>query len=67
MARIAAELKLDASYVDPKAPFLRYGLDSISAIAITADMSSWLGKEVDPALFWDHPNLESLAQHLAQG
>ena len=45
-------------------PFSDFGLDSLSAVEMTADLGDWLGDSLSPTLVWDHPNIRSLAQML---
>jgi acyl carrier protein len=46
-------------------PFESFGLDSATAVAITADLEDLLGVEIDPSAAYDHPNIRELAGHLA--
>jgi acyl-CoA synthetase (AMP-forming)/AMP-acid ligase II/acyl carrier protein len=63
--RIAARLRLAASHIDPKEPVAHYGLDSALAVSLIAELSGWLGLEVDPVAFWEHPSIEQFASHVA--
>ncbi len=63
--RIADIVQLPAHAIDPEAPHADHGLDSASAVLLTADLEDELGIELSPALAWDHPNLKSIVRHLA--
>lgn len=62
-----AELtEMDGDEIDPNLPFERYDLDSSAAVGLTVDLEQWLGRELDPTLLYDYPNIEILAKHLAE-
>ncbi len=65
-ANLALYLKIPLDEIDLSEPFSHYGLDSSIAVSLAAELSNWLGKELDPTLFWEYPSIESLAQHLGQ-
>lgn len=46
--------------------FDRYGLDSSATIGLTSDLGDWLERVIDPAITYDYPTIETLAQHLAE-
>lgn len=62
--RTATYLHLDAADVDPKLPLTEYGLDSLSALAITNDIEDEFGLIVDPEMTWDQPSIDALADAL---
>ena len=45
--------------------FSRYGLDSSASIAMTSELSDWLGRELDPTINYSYPTVAALAKHLA--
>jgi 8-amino-7-oxononanoate synthase len=63
--RVAVEVRLDADAVDIYAPFESFGLDSLKAVTLSGLLEDWIGIELSPTLFWDYPNIDSLANHLA--
>ncbi len=63
--RIAARLRLAASHIDPSEPVAHYGLDSALAVSLVAELSGWLGLELDPVAFWEHPSIAQFASHVA--
>jgi acyl carrier protein len=64
--RIADELRLPVADIDPQARFVRFGLDSVRTVGIIAELSEWLGCDVDPAHIWDYPNLRSFSTFIAE-
>jgi acyl-CoA synthetase (AMP-forming)/AMP-acid ligase II/acyl carrier protein len=65
-ANLALFLKIPLEEIDLSEPFSHYGLDSSIAVSLAAELSTWLGRELDPTLFWEYPSIEALAQHLGQ-
>ncbi|MCB0000888.1 MAG: hypothetical protein KDE56_34235, partial [Anaerolineales bacterium] len=64
--KIAAQLKLPASHINPNEPFANYGLDSLQAVSLAGDLETWLDRDLPPTLIWDYPTITTLAAHLAQ-
>lgn len=65
ITRIAFILEMDASSIDPRQPFTYYGLGSVQAVSLTGDLETFLNRKLSPTLAWDYPNIELLANHLA--
>ncbi|MCP4658098.1 MAG: AMP-binding protein, partial [bacterium] len=63
---LARELCLPPTAIDVRQPFARFGLPSIGAVAMVAEIESWLGRRLPPTLAWDHPSIEALARHLGE-
>ncbi|HTB80149.1 MAG TPA: beta-ketoacyl synthase N-terminal-like domain-containing protein, partial [Opitutaceae bacterium] len=51
--------------IDPDKPFSHYGIGSVEAVGIAADLGQWLGRSLPPTLAWDYPSVKALAAHLA--
>ena len=64
-ARLAVELHLPATAIDPHRPFAAYGLDSVQAMSLAGDLAGSLGRELAPTLLYDYPTIADVAQHLA--
>jgi acyl carrier protein len=65
LERLQARLGPDAEEVDAHLPFSYYGLASIDAVALAAELQEWLGVPVSPSLAWDFPTAHAVAAHLA--
>ena len=65
--KFADWLEVPAEELDSRTPISSYGLDSISAVTLSVQLEDELGIELDTAVLWDRPTLESLAEHLTEG
>jgi acyl carrier protein len=63
--RLGEEVKLPAEKLDPNKSFAEYGIDSASAIGVVADLEDFLGRPLDPNLFYANPTIQQLSDHLA--
>lgn len=63
--RLAEHLKRDAADIDPDTPLAEYGLDSLYALAVVAEIEDHLGIDVDATMLWDHPSVAALTTALA--
>ncbi|BAC89884.1 acyl carrier protein [Gloeobacter violaceus] len=63
-ARLAQFLGIAAERIDSTVPFSDYALDSSVAVTVTTEMGNWLGRDLEPTLFWEFINIESVAEHL---
>ena len=53
-----------AEDIDPHLPFSYYGLDSLDAVALAAELEEWLDEPVTPDVAWDHPTAHAVATYL---
>ncbi|MFH8476907.1 acyl carrier protein [Streptomyces sp. NPDC018000] len=63
---VADYLRCDPAEIEPDVPLSDYGLDSISATTVCADIEDNLGLPVEVTLIWDHPTIDKLSQALAE-
>jgi len=59
-------LKIPASEIDIQESFAYYGMDSAIAVNTVGQLMDWLGFELEPTLFWEYSNIESLTKHLVE-
>lgn len=64
ISKLAEALNLDPEAIDPEESFAQYGLDSSVALELTGELSTWLECELEPTLFWEYTNIESLTEYL---
>ena len=62
---LARRMEIDAHLIDPVQPFERYGLDSLNALRLAAELEQRIGCKLPTTLLWDYPSIESLARYLA--
>lgn len=62
--QLADVLSLDPTTVDVTQPLTRYGLDSIDAVTLVADLEDWLDLELPSTLLWDYPTIAKAATYL---
>jgi phthiocerol/phenolphthiocerol synthesis type-I polyketide synthase C len=67
MRRIGTARGLPASAVDPAEPFAAYGLTSAEAVRIAGELEKRLGERLPASLFYDHPSIDRVVSHLADG
>lgn len=65
VSKLAAELELDASEIDPLQPFAQYGVDSVLAVGLIADLEDETGRTLAPTLLWEYPSIAAITQYLA--
>ena len=63
-AYMAKELELPAGSIDPAEPMSAYGLDSIRAITMLADVEDHIGLAIDPNALWEFPTVDSFTEML---
>jgi acyl transferase domain-containing protein/acyl-CoA synthetase (AMP-forming)/AMP-acid ligase II/acyl carrier protein len=63
--QLARRLHLEARQFDPREPFSRYGLDSLTAVELSGALERWLGRRLPPTLIYDYPSIQALAAQLA--
>lgn len=64
--QVASRLKLQPSQIDPQQPLTDYGLDSVEAVGVVADLEDWLGQQLSPDLLSDHLTIAKLSQVLVE-
>jgi len=64
--RIAERLGLQPAQVEVTTPFLEFGMGSVDAVEIAAELERWLGRRISPTVIYNYPNIAGLAQSLAQ-
>ncbi|HEY3254628.1 MAG TPA: acyl-CoA dehydrogenase family protein, partial [Polyangiaceae bacterium] len=62
---LAQHLKVNRASLRSEAAFVEYGLDSVKAVQLAADLEGWLGIRIDRTMVWDYPHIASIAQRIA--
>lgn len=63
-AYLAEELELPAGSIDPAEPMSTYGLDSIRAITMLAEVEDHVAFEIDPNALWEFPTVNAFVDML---
>ncbi|HVJ91439.1 MAG TPA: beta-ketoacyl synthase N-terminal-like domain-containing protein [Labilithrix sp.] len=63
---VADAVGLAAVEIDPQQPFASYGLDSQSAVALSASVGAKFGLKLKATMAYDYPTLEKLGSHIAE-
>lgn len=66
IGRVADYVEVAAEEIDPSAPLGDYGLDSVLALAMAAEIEDRLGVSLDPTVLWDHPTIDDLTRFLTE-
>ena len=64
-AKVAAPLGMRPAEVDLRRPLASFGIGSLQAVRLAADLEEWLGRKLSPTLAYDHPTIDALARFLA--
>jgi amino acid adenylation domain-containing protein len=64
-AKIAAPLGMRPAEVDLRRPLASFGIGSLQAVRLAADLEEWLGRKLSPTLAYDHPTIDALARFLS--
>lgn len=65
VAAIADTLQQPTTAIDPDTEFFELGLDSMDLVRLAAALETCLGQPVETSLFFDHPTVRRLVDHLA--
>ncbi len=65
VTQIAERLRVNQRDIDTRAPLAYYGMDSVQAVGLSADLETLFGREVPPTLAYDYPTIDALARYLA--
>ncbi|MEO0442347.1 MAG: acyl carrier protein [Pseudomonadota bacterium] len=61
---LADNFNMDPSEVSTTQSLNDYGLDSLDAVIIAADIEEWLGIELPATLLWDCENVDEVADYV---
>ncbi|MZF85521.1 acyl carrier protein [Streptomyces sp. SID5643] len=64
--RIAEHVDLPASEIRTDVVFASYGLDSVYAFAVIAEIEDRLGIALEPTVMWDNPTLDGLVGAISE-
>lgn len=63
---LARQLQQAPERIDVNMPFENFAMDSVTVLAMTGELETWLGYRVDPTLVYDYPTVAEIATYLAE-
>lgn len=63
--QLSALLELPRNDIDPGAALFTYGLDSYKVMTLVAAAEEWLGRAIDPVVFYEYPSIDLLVGYFA--
>ncbi|WP_043664979.1 acyl carrier protein [Streptomyces xylophagus] len=60
--RVATYLRRTPEEIDTSLPMTDYGLDSLTALAVSADIEDEFGLVLPPEITWDNPSVDGLSR-----
>jgi acyl carrier protein len=66
LTQLAELVKVKPGEIDPRQPFVRYGLGSAQGLELAAKLEDWIGFRLPPTLVWDYPSIETVSWKLAE-
>lgn len=66
VSQLAGRLGMEIAEIDIQKDFPDYGMNSIEAVNLSGELENYLERRLSPTLIWDYPNIQSLAEYLAE-
>lgn len=63
--KVAGYLNVAPETIDVHTPLADCGIDSVTGLALCADLQCEQGFDVDTTIVWDYPTIDAMAAHLA--
>lgn len=63
--RVATYVQRPAGEIATDVPLTDYGLDSVSAVTLAAEIEDEWGLSLEPTIVWDHPTVDALSAAVA--
>lgn len=64
--KVREVLEEDDASIEVRKPLAAYGLDSVDAAGMLADLEDWLGSALPPSVVWEWVSARELAVRIAQ-
>jgi len=62
--QVAFYVEMSPQDIEPEADLVKYGMDSIRALTLSANVEDEFGIEVEATFAWDHRTVAHIAQYL---
>ncbi|MCH2245137.1 MAG: SDR family NAD(P)-dependent oxidoreductase [Crocosphaera sp.] len=66
VSKIAELLQIPPQEIDVKQPLAIYGLNSVKAVSIAAELQEWLEISITPTIVYEYPTIQALSDYLGQ-
>ena len=66
VSKLSEISKLPPRQIAADVDFADFGLDSVSGVELTTELSTLIGVELDPLVLFQHPTLHSLMDYLQE-
>jgi acyl carrier protein len=66
LSQVAFYLQRPVSELAGDVKLVEYGLDSVYALTLCGDIEDEYDLEIEPALVWDHPTSDSIAERVRE-
>ncbi|QUP55773.1 acyl carrier protein (plasmid) [Ralstonia syzygii] len=66
VAYLSRKLSIDPHKIDTNANFTDHGVDSMIAIVMSGDLSSWARCDLNPTALYEYPSISALSQHVCE-
>lgn len=63
-SRVSVRSGYQISQIDPDESLASYGLTSLDAITLTAELEDALRIRIEPTVVWEYPSISSLVKYL---
>jgi acyl carrier protein len=67
VAYLSQLFDMDPGEIDVADPLAAYGVDSTAIVGLMIDLGAWLGRELEPEVFYSYPSIETLSRYLGGG
>ncbi|MFC9132796.1 acyl carrier protein [Streptomyces sp. NPDC057099] len=64
--RVAEHVEMPPQDIRTDTPLVSYGLDSVYAFAVIAEIEDRLGIALEPTTMWDNPTLDALVTAISE-
>ncbi|BAZ09586.1 AMP-dependent synthetase and ligase [Calothrix sp. NIES-4071] len=65
VAKLSDLLKVAPQKIDVQKPLAQYSLDSLAMVHLSGELEQWLGRKLSSTVVYEHPNILTLANYLA--
>jgi acyl carrier protein len=64
--QMAREGEMSLDQIKPTDSIARFGIDSVVLVTIAVDLEAYVGKEIDPTIFYEFDTIEELSTYIVE-